>query len=241
VVTWHSATRNDIESSAPDRLVVYSQYAGARRVTSGRQRAYEYLRDAVLTDPAVSGQFISEQDVAARVGVSRTPVREALLLLAAEDLVTLIPQKGAYVAALSPRETAELIELRGVLERFAAQRALADRTVPVAALRAVLDRQREVRADPDSRAFIDLDHEFHTTLVAAAGNALLTRQYQGLRVRQVRAGLAALARTHARQDAVLVEHEAILTALAAGDADRATAAITAHLAATRTALLGLPS
>src|SRR5690348_14465854 len=99
-------------------------------VASGREKAYEYLKDTLLTDPAAQGQFISEQDVADRVGVSRTPVREALLLLAAEDLVQLVPKRGAYVAPVSGREVAELIELRGMVERHAAERVLAMDTVP---------------------------------------------------------------------------------------------------------------
>lgn len=67
-------------------------------MTSGREKAYAYLKDTVLTDPGMQGAFLSEQELADRVGVSRTPVREALLQLAAEDLVELVPKRGARVS-----------------------------------------------------------------------------------------------------------------------------------------------
>ena len=61
---------------------------------SGREKAYAYLRENVLTDPDVQGKFLNEQELAADIGVSRTPVREALLLLVADGLVELIPSAG---------------------------------------------------------------------------------------------------------------------------------------------------
>ncbi|GAA0634379.1 GntR family transcriptional regulator [Kutzneria viridogrisea] len=203
-------------------------------MNSGRDKAYEYLRDTILADPASQGQFISEQEVADRVGVSRTPVREALLLLAAEELVRLVPKRGAYVAPMTAREITELVELRGLLERHAAEQALASGAVPLAELREALDRQR---AEPEVRQFIDWDRRFHTALVAATGNAMLTRVYTGLGARQVRAGLTALHAAADRREAVLTEHEAILTALAANDPAAARAAITAHLDSTLRVLL----
>jgi DNA-binding GntR family transcriptional regulator len=206
-------------------------------VTSGREKAYEFLKDVVLTDPLMQGRFVSEQDVADRIGVSRTPVREALLLLAAEELVQLAPKKGAYVAPVSWREIAELMDLRGMVERHAAERVLAagepaNDGPPLADMREALDRQRMLRGQADARAFIDWDRRFHAALVAATGNQMLTRMYEGLRARQVRAGVTALHQSAGRQDAVLTEHEAILAALTGGDVVATTSAITAHLEAT---------
>jgi DNA-binding GntR family transcriptional regulator len=204
---------------------------------SGRDRAYEFLKDVVLADPDMQGRFISEQEVADRIGVSRTPIREALLLLAAEDLVQLVPKKGAYVAPVSGREVAELMELRGMVERYAAERVLSAGTTPLDRMRAAVERQRDLRGESDAREFIDVDREFHLELVAAAGNDLLTKMYEGLRARQVRAGVVALFRVVGRQDAVLDEHEAIVAALASGDVEAATTAISSHLEATLKVLL----
>ncbi|MEW2244500.1 GntR family transcriptional regulator, partial [Streptomyces sp. NPDC026666] len=172
-------------------------------MVSGREKAYAYLRDTVLTDPEMQGAFLSEQEVADRIGVSRTPVREALLLLAAEDLVELVPKRGARVAALTGREITELMELRGVVERYAAERLVTRDRVPLAELRALLDRQGGLTGPEQAREFIDVDHLFHATLVSAVGNTLLDRHYDGLRSRQVRAGVVALFHRRGRQEAVL--------------------------------------
>lgn len=206
-------------------------------MASGREKAYAYLKDTVLTDPAMQGEFLSEQDIADRIGVSRTPIREALLLLAAEDLVELVPKRGARVAPLSGREISELMELRGIVERYAAQQVIGAERAPLQELGELLQRQRELSGPDQAKEFIAVDHLFHATLVSAVGNTLLERHYDGLRSRQVRAGVVALYNQHGRQEAVLHEHQDILTALAAGDATAACAAIDSHLQSTLKVLL----
>lgn len=206
-------------------------------MASGREKAYAYLKETVLTDPQMQGEFLSEQDIADRIGVSRTPIREALLLLAAEDLVELVPKRGARVTPLTGRETTELMELRGVVERYAAERTVRAGTVPVEEMAALLERQRTLLDPADDKEFITVDHLFHATLVDALGNTLLSRQYDGLRSRQVRAGVAALYRQQGRQDTVLDEHAGILGALDAGDVVGAWEEIDAHLASTLKVLL----
>jgi DNA-binding GntR family transcriptional regulator len=205
---------------------------------SGREKAYEFLKNTILADPEMQGRFISEQDVADRIGVSRTPIREALLLLAAEDLVQLVPKKGAYVAPVSGRQVAELMELRGMVERFAAEHVLANGTAPITGMREAIERQTALRGMADAREFIDVDRQFHALLVKATGNELLTKTYEGLRARQLRAGVVALYRSEGRQDVVLLEHESIVAALESGDVGAATAAISAHLESTLKVLLG---
>lgn len=211
--------------------------AKERSLTSGRQIAYEHLKNTALSDPAMQGHFINEQEVADALGVSRTPVREALLLLAAEELVQLVPKRGAYIAPVAGREIRELFEIRGMIECYSAQRALEAGTVPLEAMRAELDHQRGLMDEDDTRTFIERDHRFHSALVLAVGNNMLANSYDGLRARQVRAGLVALFCVGDRRKTVLAEHEAILDALANGDAAAATAAITAHLDATRQLLI----
>ncbi|MER6090974.1 GntR family transcriptional regulator [Streptomyces bluensis] len=206
-------------------------------MASGREKAYSYLKDTVLTDPEMQGAFLSEQEIADRIGVSRTPIREALLMLAAEDLVELVPKRGARVAPLTGREIRELMELRGIVERYAAQQLVATDRAPVRELRSLLERQSELTGPDQAREFIAVDHQFHSTLVSVVGNALLDRHYDGLRSRQVRAGVVAVYNQQGRQEAVLEEHGAILDALAAGDAEVACAAIDHHLESTLKVLL----
>jgi DNA-binding GntR family transcriptional regulator len=202
---------------------------------SGRERAYRHLRETVLVDPSVQGTFLNEVDLAQDIGVSRTPVREALLLLVSEGLIEMVPKRGAYVPPLSGRQIRELMELRDVLERHAASVTLAQHTVPVDAMRAALAEQERLLAiEPcDAQEFIEWDRRFHQSLVDAAGNELIARTYAGLRTRQVRVGVAALFRAIDRQRAVCAEHGRIVDALGAGDEAAAHAAISEHLRITQ--------
>ncbi|GAA2781900.1 GntR family transcriptional regulator [Saccharopolyspora taberi] len=206
-------------------------------MTSGRQLAYDHLKEVVLGDPSMQGRFVNEQALADEIGVSRTPIREALLLLAAEELVQLVPKRGAYVPPVGGKEIRELFEVRGMIECYAARRALELAAVPLERMRAELEGQRALRAADDPHEFIDRDHAFHAALVHAVGNEMLDRSYDGLRARQIRAGVVALFRAADRREAVLAEHEAIIEALASGDAEASAKAITAHLEETQRVLL----
>ncbi|MGV9860103.1 GntR family transcriptional regulator [Gordonia sp. NPDC003425] len=207
---------------------------------SGRDKAYEYVRDVVLTSPTAAGAFLNEQELATRIGVSRTPVREALLMLQAEGLVELVPKRGAHVPAMSGRQLRELMDLRGVLERHAASAVIRTGTAPVAAMRAALAQQHalaDIETPGAAKEFIDIDGRFHQLLIDAAGSELLSTTYAGLRTRQLRAGLTALSTTHDRQQAVCREHEAIVEALELGDDALTHKAIDDHLQITLQALL----
>ncbi|MEU5208540.1 GntR family transcriptional regulator [Streptomyces sp. NPDC020742] len=204
---------------------------------SGREKAYTYLKDNVLTDPEMQDRFLSEQEIADRIGVSRTPIREALLLLAAEDLVRLVPKRGAHIAPLSGREITELMDMRRLIERFAAAHTTAAGTAPVEEMAVVLAEQERLCGAQRVKEFIAADHRFHAALVGAVGNSLMSRQYDALRSRQTRAGVIALYRAGRHQDEVLTEHRQILDGLSAGDAAAACAAIDRHLRATQRILL----
>ncbi|HEY8720364.1 GntR family transcriptional regulator [Pengzhenrongella sp.] len=207
---------------------------------SGRDKAVEYLTERVLVDPAMQGKFLNEQDLALRIGVSRTPVREALLLLASDGLVEMIPKRGAQIPVITGRQIAELMELRAVLERHAATTAIENHRVPLAAMRDVLAHQEAmVATEPaeSGREFIEWDTRFHQLLVDAAENSLISRSYAKLRARQGLVGVEALFRTHDRQGRVCAEHAEILDALAAGDAQASREAIDRHLEVTLDVLL----
>ncbi|MFV9454094.1 GntR family transcriptional regulator [Rhodococcus sp. NM-2] len=217
--------------------------SGAERAAaelSGREKAYLYVRDQVLTSPAATGSFLNEQELATRVGVSRTPVREALLMLQAEGLVEMVPKRGAHVPAMSGRQIAELMELRGVLERHAASRALEAGRAPIDAMRSALAEQEAFATDPSAeaaRAFIDWDGRFHQILIDSARSELLSRTYSGLRARQLRIGLTALFSASDRQHRVCAEHQAIIDALEAGDESLVHEKIDTHLEVTLQILL----
>jgi DNA-binding GntR family transcriptional regulator len=219
---------------------------GSGEAASGRQKAYEYLRDQILVDPGMQGKFVNEQELARDIGVSRTPVREALLLLVADGLIELIPNRGALIPVISGRQIAELFELRGVLERHAAASTIAAGSVPQALMEQTLKEQRELIVQHDGTAdnarrrateFIRLDQHFHQLLIDAADNELISQTYDKLRARQVFIGVEALFRTQDRQTVVCDEHEIILQALGQGDVDAAQTAIDNHLAVTLNVVL----
>lgn len=209
---------------------------------SGRDRALRYLREVVLVDPDVQGTFLSEVELARRIGVSRTPVREALMLLVADGLVELAPGRGAHVPPMSGRQVRELMELRALFEKHAAARTIDSGTAPVQEMADLLVEQEKLAAsgpdNPDAAsAFIECDVRFHQVLIDAADNATMSRSYAALRVKQHRIGMSALFRAADRQRAVCGEHARIVDALAGGDADRASEAIDQHIGCTLQVLL----
>ena len=220
---------------------VYIVYMATNRSRlTGRERALAYLRDTVLADPAMEGTFVNEQQLAAQVGVSRTPVREALLILASEGLLHVVPQRGMYVAPLTGREIRELMDLRGVLEKHAAAVAAADPDKTTARMDEVVAEQHAMADDParrDEKLFIELDRQFHQILIDAAHNDLLSRTYAGLGERQIRVGIAALAAGAERWKMVCGEHQAIVAAVRAGSVLDAHRAIDEHLRITLEHLL----
>ncbi len=207
---------------------------------SGRERVLSHLRGRILEDPDLPGTFINEQQLATEIGVSRTPVREALLILASEGLVQMLPKRGAYVSPLSGREIGELIELRRLLESYACERAVALGHQPHITMTEILAQQEELtREGGQVRAveFIELDRQFHQALIDAAGSEVLSATYMGLRQRQLRVGLAALRQRHERWHQVCVEHTRIVSALAQDDLPAAQQMVDDHLTATLGILL----
>jgi DNA-binding GntR family transcriptional regulator len=200
-------------------------------VPSGRERAYDFVKKQVLTDPDLQGTFINEQMLADRIGVSRTPIREALLMLAAQDLVQLVPKRGAYIAPMSNRELKDLIGVRTMIEKHSVFH-IDDHQTTVDEMQEALAAQNLLRRRFRSKEFIELDTRFHSALVRSTGNEMLMKMYEGLRDRQVTAGMIALSRSPDRQEDVLEEHATILNALVERDFEGAAQAIDQHLGAT---------
>ncbi len=147
---------------------------------SAATRAYDHLKRAVLDGTHPGGTLLTEGEVAEQLGVSRTPVREALLRLEAEGLVRLYPKKGALVVPVSAQEAHDVVEARALIEEWAAGRAWARRDEIVPQLEPLVEEMRRARG---AEAFLDFtaaDRSFHECVVAAAGNDVLTRSYRGL-------------------------------------------------------------
>ncbi|MFC7326315.1 GntR family transcriptional regulator [Marinactinospora rubrisoli] len=199
--------------------------------SSATDRTYHFTKDAILSRRYAGGELISEGDIAADVGVSRTPVREALLRLQAEGLVRLYPKRGALVVPVSQQEVDDVIETRRLVEGFTAERAAAApaerRRELVARLDALLERMAEL-VPTDRRGVVLADREFHRTIVSAAGNEILTALYESLRDRQLRM-MEEGSRTVERMRRNIEDHGVIRAAIESGDGERARAAVHAHI------------
>ena len=192
-------------------------------------RVYEHLRAAVLKGVHPAGTFLTEQEVAEDVGVSRTPVREALRRLSAEGFVELIPNRGAMVSGFTDRELREMLEARLAVELFAVQQACTHDRVDSRALGDVLDRQQSLVGSKQVDKFIAQDHRFHRMIVAFAGNSLILEFYDQLRDRQTRMGLARVVDNAERQKEIVTEHKRIAKRLKSLDVSGTQSAIRDHL------------
>jgi DNA-binding GntR family transcriptional regulator len=182
------------------------------------------VKERILDGVLPGGELISEGEIAEALGMSRTPVRAAFTQLESQGLLRLYPKRGALVVPVSAQETSAVIETRWVIERYAVEQALAEPGPLAAELCRAADRQEGLTG----AAYVEADRAFHRTLVAGIGNEILLELYDSLRDRQRRMGRAS-ARSPAVLARTLAEHREIADALAAGDGERALAALRAHL------------
>ncbi|MEL7151123.1 MAG: GntR family transcriptional regulator [Pseudomonadota bacterium] len=191
--------------------------------------AYEAMMQAIRRGDYVPGARLREEEVAARLNLSRTPVREALRRLEAEGIVEHQPRSGAVVRQLSHAEVVELYEMRVVLERTAAEMAAKHGTEAEFDTLAALNRQIEAeRSNPARAAAINQD--FHRGLYLACRNRFLLDAARGLNNALLLLGPTTFT-DEGRIDLVVRQHAAIIEALDAGDAEAAGAAAEAHLQA----------
>jgi DNA-binding GntR family transcriptional regulator len=213
--------------------------AGGRR-SAAKDRALDYVKNRVLTGAIPGGELISEGEVAAALGMSRTPVREAFLQLEAAGLLRLYPQRGALVVPVSPEEVRAVMEARLVLEQFAAAAVIGRGPAACSAvfeqLSAQLERQRETAAASSLAEFLESDRAFHNITLEAAGNSILAGFYSSLRDRQMRMIGESALRDPQRLATIIDEHRGIAEALRDGDLDQAHTAVQTHLASTMRAL-----
>jgi DNA-binding GntR family transcriptional regulator len=180
------------------------------------EHAYAHTKHLILSGEAPGGALLSEAQLGAEIGVSRTPVHEAFLRLAAEGLLTLEPRRGAVVVPMSPREAQNVLDLREAIEATAAARVRegggAD-DVLRAALEDALAEQRAAIASGDIERFVEADQWFHAAVVDASGNDLAGHFYGLLRDRQQRIRHQLFRVRPETLGDSLADHEALLDAL----------------------------
>jgi DNA-binding GntR family transcriptional regulator len=194
-----------------------------------QQAVADAVRTRVISGQLPAGTRIDQDALAAEFSVSRMPVREALRQLGAEGFVTIVPHRGAIVAALSPAEVEEIYEIRAALEGVAARHASQTLTADD------LERLRKVLAAMRNEKQIDtwvaLNAEFHNAINQASMRPRLLELVQRFREQSQPYIRLYVQRLHKSAQA-RKEHRAILEALADRDADRAETAVRAHLVGT---------
>ena len=171
------------------------------------------LRQQIVEGALEPGRRLSERDIGARLGVSRTPLREALRLLAGERLVEVLPRRGARVAPLDSAVVEDVYPVLACLERLAADMAcrnVADDAL--ADLAAVAEKMRGARSRKDRRRFFALSRDFHEAVLAAAGNDTLRQLQRQLSGQVQRARFLSL-ESDRDWDEALREHTVLLAAL----------------------------
>jgi DNA-binding GntR family transcriptional regulator len=199
------------------------------RANNTAHLVYRELRDDIVSMRRAPGQPIVEKEIALARGVSRTPVREALLRLAGEDLVEIFPQSGTFVARIPASALPEAILMRTALEqttaRLAAERAHAG---DIARLHDLIERQRRVEARGERDRFHAADEAFHAAIAEAAGHPGIWRFIEQVKIQVDRYRRLTLP-VPGRMRLVLGEHAAVVAAIEAHDPPAAAAAMAAHL------------
>jgi len=138
------------------------------------QIAFKHIRDEIIRGKLNGRQHLTENYFAARYGISKSPVREALNRLESEGLITIVPRRGAFVVNLSVQDIEEIFDLREALETLAVKDAILDRTV-LGNMRTAVESARKYREENDKANYVRADAAFHTTLSEASTNSRLKR------------------------------------------------------------------
>ncbi len=197
-------------------------------VASHADRAYYAIRELIVTLELPPGAVVREPELTERLGIGRTPVREALRRLAQERLIEVFPRRGMFVTRVDVRDLARLCEVRTALEpeaaRLAAERATQADLAELQDLLAELDGPR--RRDP--RAHIDLDERIHRAIYQASHNPFLVETLEAYYTHALRIWMVALARTDIA--GAVGSHHAVLEAVVRGNGPRAAERMREHVA-----------
>jgi DNA-binding GntR family transcriptional regulator len=203
-------------------------------------QAYESLRDCILRKELSPGLRLDLDTLQRQLGISRTPLKEAVNRLAAEGLITHVPRRGTYVTDLTPQNVAERFDARKILEIGAVDEIMDHLTDDhLAELR---QRYESIRSHiaagsvGDYFEFLVKDREFHRALIAITGNRMVADIYEGLNL-NVQMAIVFYPHENKRMDLVDDEHRHILASLEQHDRQGLKAAITQHIQQSKRAVL----
>jgi DNA-binding GntR family transcriptional regulator len=203
-----------------------------------KEMAYQQLRTLVVQGRLEPDTVYSAAQFADMLGVSRTPVREALLQLVSEGFFTVIKQEGYTLRRFSEKEIRDLFETRRLLETYAAEKVTGTLTdADARQLKATLRGMAALAAEGDVAGFLETDRAFHMAIIARLDNGMLSSLMDTIRG-QITLFAAKAVSHKGRSDEILREHGAILTALCGKDPKKAVRATIEHLKTTETYVLG---
>jgi DNA-binding GntR family transcriptional regulator len=220
--------RKDVSLTDLKRIKPFSPY---------KEKIYEQLKEAIMNHTFRPGDPLMERTIAEQLGVSRTPVREALKLLEHEGWVETLPWKGVFVTCISPKEAKELLQLRIANERFVME-LIAEQITDeeLAVLDEKMKELQKRREEKNHQKLIAADRGFHYFLAELCGNSRLVNLLKNLSDHIERVGLQALYLSDRPLEAYQ-EHSEIVEALKARDKEQAVKAMDVHLNNTLQAVL----
>ena len=212
---------------------------------SAADRVFEHVRQGILTRRYADNDLLAEGQIALETGVSRTPVREALLRLESQGMIRLLPKRGALVLPVTAQEWRDVLDTRLLVEEHCSRSVITSGRGPAVAraLAVPLADLREAAGAGDVPRYVAADRTFHATIVSAENNMILIRLYASLRDRQLRIGAHNLLAADGRADLermqnTVLDHQAIADAFAAENVELVEQLTRDHLAHADTVLRG---
>lgn len=190
------------------------------------------LREMILSGELRAGEKVPEEQLCERFGVSRTPIREALKVLAAEGVLQIMPHRGAIVARITEEQVNELFPIMASLERLAGRLACAVATdADIARVRALHDEMMRLYADEDEPNYLVANRRIHEAFFVIAGNATLQVYYQQVLTR-IHSCRFVMRKTPEHWRIAVLEHEQMIAALEARDGETLGAVLEKHVTGT---------
>lgn len=212
------------------RIAAATGLAPLPRSTTTSDLVVDAIRAAILAGKLGPGENLVERRLAEQLGVSKTPVREAIIALAAAGLVTITPNRGAVVRAVSAADVAKAYEVRLLLEPWAVARTVRrGSTEAIGSARAALEHARLNLAGSDHVELSLANRRFHRALYAGCGNEIVVTQLDGLQELAALGAVALLWERWPTWREEYTEHEAILAAARDGPADVAERLLRRHI------------
>jgi DNA-binding GntR family transcriptional regulator len=209
------------------------------RTKSLKEKAYDILKELILTGRLEQGKLHNEKRLAEVLGVSRTPVREALLELSREGMVSFVPSKGVKVLKITPKQVQEVFELRRIIEGYIIKSIPKQLTpVDLKKIEKILGKQDRSASKDEELSFIEMDKEFHLFMASKMGNQQIETILQNLRDQIHLMGIRAI-KDQSRSQQVLKEHQRIFSALKKKDGKRAHEELMKHLNNTEKILIDI--